>query len=148
MRILTGICLAELLICAGWDLKKREFPLLVPGIFFLAGLIFRGATGEGWLGTAELLLRLLPGVLLLILHLWKKETIGEGDGILVMSCGYIIGAISMVRLLVIGFIASGIIGACLLLFRKKKGTDAIPFAPFLLFAAIVLTVWESVGGAA
>ena len=65
-----------------------------------------------------------------------------------MSCGYIIGAISMVRLLVIGFIASGIIGACLLLFRKKKGTDAIPFAPFLLFAAIVLTVWESVGGAA
>ncbi len=146
MRILTGICLAELLICAGWDLKKREIPLPVPVIFSLLALIWRGITGEAWLGFFELLLRFLPGALLLLLHLWKKEMIGEGDGILAMSCGYIIGVTRLLRLLMVGFIGSGIFGGCLILFRKKKGSDKLPFAPFLLLAGILTAVWEIAGG--
>ena len=146
MRILTGLCLILLGICSYTDIRKREVSLSFILLFSALALIFRGAKGIWWSGWFELMLCFLPGLLLLGIRLIKRQWVGTGDGLMVIACGYALGAEAVMVMTLSAFLISGLFGLFLLLFRKRSGADTIPFAPFLLAGCIVTALWQAFPG--
>ncbi len=132
MWILMGLCLILLGICAYTDLRHREVPLSLPVIFIVLAVLYRGAEGIWWQGFTELLLRLVPGVTLLLIHLLKRQWIGAGDGLLVTVCGYALGSEMILKTVMIAFLCSGCFGLTMLILKRYDRKDTLPFVPFLL----------------
>ncbi len=132
MWILMGLAALLLGICTYSDLKNREIDVSLLILFALLSVAYRGAYGLWWQGFFELFLRLVPGALLLIIHMIKRSWLGPGDVFLVAVCGYMLGAETIFRTVLLAFVFSGVCGLLLLLTRKMRGKDTIPFIPFLL----------------
>lgn len=78
---------------------------------------------------------LIPGIVLLLLSVMTKESIGIGDGIVVMMLGLWIGG-QMAFLVVCLAVWTAGIFATICLIRKKR--ELIPFVPCLLMGMEVL----------
>ncbi len=146
MWILTGLCLILLGICAYTDIKSREVIVSLPLLFLFLTFLFRGMQGVFWQGAAELLLRFVPGIILLSIHMIKSTWIGTGDVLLVLCCGYMIGAKGIFQMVMIASFFSGIAGAALLIFKKYRRNDTLPFVPFLLAGCVGVCVLQAVEG--
>lgn len=83
----------------------------------------------------ELIIRMFPGMLLLLLALLTKERIGYGDGITVLLIGLWCGGVFAAAAVCIALFLSGFY-ALVLLIRRTGHT--LPFLPFLLIAMEVL----------
>ena len=132
MWILTGLSLVLLGICTVTDIRKREISGSLMILFALLTMLYRGALGKWWLGYTELFLRFLPGAFFLLVHVIKRRWIGAGDGLLVLVCGYAAGAEQIMMTVWFAFALSGLYGLVMLLTKKRKGKDTLPFAPVLL----------------
>ena len=137
MWILTGLCLILLVICTYTDIRSREIFWPLPAFYFFFALLYRGVTGTAWYGVTELVLRLVPGILLLLIGLVKRKWIGIGDGLLVLCIGYALGAQAMTTLLFAASFFGAAYAGILLLLKKRRQKDTIPFAPFLLAGCVV-----------
>jgi leader peptidase (prepilin peptidase)/N-methyltransferase len=84
---------------------------------------------------------LLGGALFLLLAVISRGGMGGGDIKLVAAFGLWFGWMKLLPLLFFAFLGGGTVGALLLLTGVKKRKDGIPFGPFLVFAAFVVTVW-------
>ncbi|MBS3887174.1 MAG: prepilin peptidase [Dethiobacter sp.] len=90
---------------------------------------------------------LLGGGLFLLLAVVSKGGMGGGDIKLVSVLGLWFGWGHLLLLLFLAFLAGGLLGGLLLALGLKKRKDGIPFGPFLVLAAFVVTVWgESILG--
>lgn len=78
---------------------------------------------------------LIPGILLLLLSVMTKESIGKGDGIVVMMLGLWIGGQMTFLVVCLAVWAAGIF-ATVCLIRKRR--ELIPFVPCLLMGMEVL----------
>ncbi|MBO4901803.1 MAG: prepilin peptidase [Lachnospiraceae bacterium] len=144
MRILNGLILILLSVCTYTDIRKREISGSLCLLFFVLGFLYRGICGHWWMGVLEGILRLLPGLLVLFLHVLKKNWIGTGDGILLLTAGYMAGAEAILRTALLAFVISGLAGAALLIAKRKNKTDTLPFAPFLLGAFVTVLIVSAV----
>ena len=83
-------------------------------------------------------LGLLPGIFMLILAWSTRESIGYGDGlvILCMGCFYALG--EMMAIVIIAITIAGIAALGLLIFGHKNRKSEFPFVPFLLGAHLVM----------
>jgi len=83
-------------------------------------------------------LGLLPGIFMLILAWSTRESIGYGDGlvILCMGCFYALG--EMMAIVMIAITIAGIAALGLLIFGHKNRKSEFPFVPFLLGAHLVM----------
>jgi leader peptidase (prepilin peptidase)/N-methyltransferase len=70
-------------------------------------------------------------IALVCLYALKKDAIGGGDIKLMAFCGLIIGWKLVITAYLIGVVAGAVFGLVLMALSKKKGSDAIPFGPFL-----------------
>ena len=132
---LSGILSA----CAVVDLRKR----IIPNILVLSGLIVRVIlyifefVFYRELFTSQLLSDLMGfGIgfgILFISCVITKGAIGFGDVKLFGMIGLMTGAICTYSTLIFSLISSSIISLCLILIKKKKRKDSIPFGPFILF---------------
>lgn len=95
-------------------------------------LITRQASGIAIVGS------LIPGIVLLLLSVMTKESIGKGDGIVVMMLGLWIGGWMTFLVVCLAVWAAGIF-AIVCLMRKKR--ELIPFAPCLLMGMEVLLLY-------
>jgi len=120
------------------DLKHYTVPdrLVIPGIFlaFLASyLILDFSLINLGLGV------LVSGGFFLILFLISKgKAIGMGDLKLGILAGLILGFPEVILALFFAFIFGGLVGGILILSKKKKGRDLIPFAPFFVTAIFLV----------
>ncbi len=90
---------------------------------------------------------LLGGALFLFLAVVSRGGMGGGDIKLVTVLGFWFGWGQLLLLLFLAFLSGGLLGGLLLALGLKKRKDGIPFGPFLVFAALVVTVWgESILG--
>ena len=110
-------------VCTITDIRKKEIPVAVVALSGLA-LLFYVIFGEKkqWM---DILYSLMPGMLLLMLSYCTSESIGYGDGLVVLVIGICIAAVTA------GLIISAICAAALLALRKAGGKSRIPFVPFL-----------------
>ncbi len=121
--------------------------LSLTGLIILSGInkwslfeyIKEGTGNEGTL--LPLFLKMaagfLPGAFLLLLSRFH-DGLGEGDGIVNLALGGIIGLPDCLFSLTAGFLSAAAAGLVLMAVVHKKRTDSIPFIPFELIGFLVL----------
>ncbi len=68
----------------------------------------------------------------------KKEGMGFGDVKLMASLGFLFGAKNILAITLCSFFIGAIIGAALLIIKRKDKESYIPFGPFIVIGAIVI----------
>lgn len=79
----------------------------------------------------------LPGCLLLLIGYLKPDSVGMGDGLVILGIGLWAGAESTIELLFIACLLMLIAVLPGLLRKKIERKTALPFIPFLLAAVLV-----------
>lgn len=134
--ILKIVLLLFLTGAAFLDYRKRELPVLYIGIGFGVGLILRLVIGEP--GVLEVFLGCLVGVVFLLISRLSREAIGYGDSLMIIATGASLGLIDNVLLMLCAVTLAALFSIGLLILKKNKRKDEIPFIPFLLSGYVVL----------
>lgn len=112
-----------ILILAGWGLFDG---LVLSGVEGLAGSISAAATAAAFFG--------------LIVVITRGRGMGMGDVKLAGALGLWLGLPGIFYTLGLAFIIGGVFGVALLLTRRKKIKDVVPFGPFLTLG-VLLTIF-------
>ena len=119
------------------DIRTKKLPvkiLLIDGVIALLFCVIYNEPNGFYI-----LQSIGPGGVLLLLSKITKESIGYGDGIVVMLIGLFCGTLFTVVTVGVAFFLSGIYAVFLL--WKRRG-DKMPFLPFLLLAMEVIWLYE------
>jgi len=122
-----------------FDLKYLLIPDSVLNLGIIASLIFVffQFLQNGYFDFYYLLLSLLPSLFFLFLVLVSKETLmGFGDFKLSVFLGLFLGWQKFIIALFVSFFLGAILGIFLIILKKKNLKSKMPFAPFLILAAI------------
>ena len=125
------------------DLEHRIVPnplsygVLISGLLlsFLTGSLFSSLIGLGIGGGIFLIIRFLGTFLL------KVESMGMGDVKLAAGIGAFLGWRQVLVCFFLSFFLGAIVAIFLLLTHLKRRKDRIPFAPFLVAAALISLFW-------
>ena len=79
--------------------------------------------------------------IMLLLYFASRGGMGEGDVKLAPALGIWLGLEQGLLCLLLAFVSGGVAGALLLLCRRGKLKQAIPFGPFLCAAAVAAYFW-------
>lgn len=108
------------------DIRERKISFHKLVLFGLGGIFCCCIEGTS---SYEVLYRIVPGGLLLLLSVMTKEALGYGDSIAVLVLGLWMGEVFTAFILAIAFWLAGIYGV----FCRIKGEkEPLPFIPFLL----------------
>lgn len=122
-----------LAILSSEDIREKRISVKTVLLGALTAIICRLTSGQT--SGIEIAGSLVPGALLLLLSVITKESIGKGDGIVVMVLGLWIGGQMTFLVVCLAVWAAGIFAAVFLI-RKKH--ELIPFIPCLLMGMEVL----------
>lgn len=130
-----GVSLVFLSVLAAEDIRERKLSLRKIILFGMSGLLYVLFKRE--YHPVVLIGDLFPGMMLLVLALLTKESIGYGDGLTVMASGLWLGGRFTLYTLWLAVSAAGVFGLVNFL-RKKKGP--LPFVPFLLLGMLITII--------
>ncbi|MCD8014085.1 MAG: prepilin peptidase [Lachnospiraceae bacterium] len=130
--ILTGLVL---IISAYTDIRYRKIYKSVIAAHLIAALILHLALQDCTVWAA--LMGLVPGLGFLLLAVVTHESMGLGDGFLMVSCGFSLGTWKWLAILFTSFFCVGLWALYLILFRGGKRKTTIPYVPFLLMGAVI-----------
>ena len=135
------IFLSALIVMAFIDIEHQ----IIPDVISLPGIV--GGLLLAWLTLPLSVLQSLIGALVgggviylvgfLSLAVLGKEGMGGGDIKLMAMIGTFLGWKNTLLTIFLGSVTGSLIGVSLILFKKKKRDDYIPFGPFLVLGAIV-----------
>ncbi len=145
LKTLAYIILIPMLICAlAIDYKLKIIPNRLNLTIFEVGLVFTFIEGIININIAiDMLLGMIAGAgIFLFITLVGgliagKEAMGFGDVKLMGALGLFFGWRTIIIISLIAFLLGAIIGVILIICRRKKGDEYIPFGPFIVIAAII-----------
>ena len=144
-----AVLFSLLIVIATYDLKHKIIPdplALIFGILaFLGIFIFFPSGFDPHLpGVWELLLGVLVAVPFAAIWLLSGgKWMGLGDAKLALGLAYLLGLARMLSAVVLSFWSGAVIGILLVLFSKThQMRSEVPFAPFLVFGAIIAFLLE------
>ncbi len=135
LDFITVILLFLLVVASIIDLRTRLIPnfITIPGA--LLGLLLTTLTGR--LSFIQALMGIfVPGFIMLLIALISKGGIGGGDVKLLATIGSFIGWRMALSSLFWGSVVGSLVSVLLILLRKKKKSDPVPFGPFLTIGVI------------
>jgi len=140
IRTLAGIILCSVLIVISFiDLDFRIIPNVIVLSFTLVGLAINIISDlPGW--WMPLAYSAGAFLFMLIVHLISPKGMGMGD----VKLSLMIGAFlikDVIVALFLGFLAGSIYGLFLIIVKKRKLKQAIPFGPFISLGSIVSLFW-------
>jgi leader peptidase (prepilin peptidase)/N-methyltransferase len=120
------------------DCRTKTIPAWAAPIFgacmLLLHLLFSGLT------LMQFLTGLIPGGILLLLSFLFHSQIGSGDGAVVLACGVALGFENTFAALTCALVLCAFFCTVLLILKKKRRSDTLPFLPFLAASHLILTV--------
>lgn len=134
--IRSVILLAGLAVIAVEDLYRKEISTIWPVIMGIAGVLLSVAAGE-W-NERRFLLGFIPGILVLSAAWLTNETIGYGDGLVILCLGCFLTGREIMDLCVAAITLAGITALFLLVIMRKGRKTEIPFVPFLFAGCIII----------
>lgn len=133
-------------VCSFHDCRTKKLPvrLLISG--FLIGGIYAGiGLYVGWSSWKGILAGLLPGAVMLIYGRLTEGKLGAADGMMVIQAGLLQGWERCTAEVMAACFLTCLSALFLLLTRRGTRHTQIPFAPFLLAAAVLLWAVEGSG---
>ncbi|MCM1127209.1 MAG: prepilin peptidase [Lachnospiraceae bacterium] len=115
------------------DIKKKEISVKVVLIGAAAALVCQLISGQA--AGMRMISSLLPGIGLILLSIVTKESIGKGDGVVVMALGLWLGGLMTFLTVCLALCTAGIFA---LIYLLQKRQELIPFVPCLLIGMEVL----------
>ncbi len=134
------VCVAVFFI----DLETTLIPNELSIGLVIIGLLYQGINGN----ILQSLIGLIVGYSVFWLiatvskRFYKQDTMGGGDLKLAAGIGAFWGPSFVLITSYLSFLIGAFIGIIALIVFKKKRTDAIPFGPMIVLAAIIVSVFE------
>ena len=129
------------------DYRKQIIPNRLSLTIFEIGLIFAFISGISSFNVfIDKIFGMLAGGGIFLLITWVggliagKEAMGFGDVKLMAGLGLIFGLIDIIMIAVLSFLIGAILSVILLIARRKKGSEYIPFGPFIILATFAVMV--------
>ncbi len=146
LELIKYLLVAPLLVSAfAIDYKEQIIPNRLTLTLFEIGLLFAFIEGTGGLSILidKLLGLAIGGGIFLIITLLGgliagKEAMGFGDVKLMGALGIIFGAYNIVIISILAFLLAAIISIILIVSKKKKSNEYIPFGPFIVIATFLV----------
>lgn len=126
------VLLAVFGMAAYRDWKEKQIYLYMPIMAGIVGLILHLLYQERTL--LEIFLGAGLGVIMIIIALVSRESIGIGDGVMLMVSGIFLGPWKNLELLISALMLVGVTALFLIVVKKKERNYRVPFLPFLLVA--------------
>ena len=126
---LLGLCSIE-------DMKYRRLTIIYILLFGIIGVILHLFAPV--CSIDSILWGLLLGLVLILISIVTRQSLGMGDGILLAVTGVYLGGSSNLELFLCGLFLSALCSLGLLVLKKKKKTDEIAFVPFLLLSYVFM----------
>ena len=147
----TGLTMFAILVI---DLLYMVIPFGLNLTLFTLALAYRvGLTGFGIMNSSDFFRSLATGagvclifllIQLITRRVKKVDGFGLGDIYLVPSLGLLLGWPRIIPGMFMSFVLGSMVGMVLILMKKKKLSQYLPFGPFLIIGTILSLLW---GGA-
>lgn len=144
----VGLVMLAILVI---DLLYMIIPFGLNLTLFTLALVYRVAlTGFGIMTLTDFIRALLSGagVCFLLVSLQvvtkkikKVDGFGLGDIYLVPSLGLLLGWPKILPGMFLAFVSGSLVGVVLLILKKKKLTQYLPFGPFLILGTAISLLW-------
>jgi len=138
--ILTPMLLSVLVI----DYKKQIIPNRLNLTMFEIGLVIAFLYGISNIAiTIDMLLGMLVGIaIFLIITLigslfYGKDAMGLGDIKFIGALGLYFGFANITTISIMAFLLGAILGVVLLISKRKKGNEYMPFGPYIVISAFI-----------
>lgn len=130
--LMGGLAFIFLSICAVFDIRKKEIPLIMVILGMAAAVgIDLWRIFNRTLSITEMGFAILPGLFLLSVGFCTKEKVGYGDGLLLVVSGLLVGFHKCCLSLFISLVCCSVCALFLLVLHKAKKNSSIPFVPFM-----------------
>lgn len=130
------VLFAALVIAAYGDWKEKKISVNLLLITAISGVVLHIVYQTPALG--DMFGGIGLGVVLLAVSRITKESIGAGDGLMLMVSGIYLGFQKNMELFLIAVLFAGGSGLFLILVKRKERNYRIPFIPFLLVSYLLL----------
>ena len=138
MFVLTSCLILISLI----DYKKQIIPDGLVGVIAVIGVLYNLLYASQ--GIVDMLFGGTVGfAVMLVIFIISRGGMGGGDVKLSAAVGLWLGVEGTLLFLLLAFIMGGVISLLLLVIGVKCKDDAIPFGPFLCFAAFITVLYQS-----
>ncbi|MDF2820535.1 MAG: hypothetical protein K0R15_976 [Clostridiales bacterium] len=111
------------------DIIKREICLMTVLVVTLISFLAIGISKDKILGIAF-------GIIVIGISRISKS-FGTGDAIIILTIGFLVGLIILLKMLMYASILASIFGAILLFAKKGSMKSQLPFVPFMLVGYIM-----------
>ena len=129
MQYETIAAIIFILISTIFDIKRKEIPIILLVIFGIASIVLAAKVeNQNW---QLVIYSLIPGAAMLALSLCTSESIGYGDGFVVLVLGVLLGISKCLSCVFLGFFLSSVYSLFLLVLKKVNGKSRFPYMPFL-----------------
>ena len=139
MFVIPGMMV--LLFAAAYDVKTKRIPVsAITAAALLCVLTVVMSAAAGTESMLRLFLAGMPGALLLIIAFLSRESVGYGDGILMLCLGPVFGLQRTLFGVAVAFFVTALTSTGLLAVKKAGRYTRIPFVPFLASAMGVAAI--------
>ena len=126
---------AILLTLALIDFEKKEVPILLILVLAVACVSFRLILGTS---LSSISYGISIGGCLIAIAIITKEKIGLGDGLVVTSLGFFLGASKTIWMLFWASLIMTLVSVILLLMKKRKLGSTLPFMPAIFLGFLLV----------
>ena len=132
------LVLGLLSLCSLEDVKYRRLTVIYILMFGIVGVILHMFAPV--CSIYSILWGMLLGIVLILISIATRGSLGLGDGILLVVTGVYLGGYGNLQLFLYGLLLSALCSLGLFVIKRKKRKDEIAFVPFLLLSYFFLLV--------
>lgn len=143
-KIFTFMVLLLVAAAAVKDFKSRQIPDTVNILIVVIGFVKIIVLAE--MRKSSIVGFVCAAVLMTICKLVMKDGLGAGDVKLISALGFFLGISRFIPFMVITSLVSVIVATVMVILKKMKKNDSLPFAPLVLVGYILNMIFLYLGG--